>query len=339
MAAAKHPGRTSHHMARSLVRFGFLVFVLTFGLSACTPAPPEPLRIAAGPFPGYEPLYLARELGLLDENRVRLVEYAPGSQSLRAYRNGVVDGAALTADEVLLLAREGYNPRIVAVLDYSNGIDVVMARPEIVSLADLRGRRIGVENTALGAYFLSRVLHFAGLTKEDVELVPTELSEHSRAYGDGRVDAVITFAPQREVLSTLGAHQLFDSSLIPGEIVDLLVVRKRALDDQGESVAHLLTGLFGALEHLKRDPASSVQRMAPRVSMTDMEFSRALDELELPDLNQNRRLLQGHPPPLELTLTEIMEIMIREGLLDGPVEVSGLIRGEMLNMVEQRAAR
>lgn len=339
MAAAEHPGRyPASPSSRQLGLFGLLITLLLV-LIACTPAPPEPLRIAAGPFPGYEPLYLARELGLLDPDQVRLVEYAPGSQSLRAYRNGVVDGAALTADEVLLLAREGYDPRIVAVLDYSNGIDVVMARPEITSLAGLRGQRIGVENTALGAYFLSRVLHFAGLTKDDVQLVPTELSEHSRAYGEGRVDAVITYAPQREILSAQGAHQLFDSSLIPGEIVDLLVVRQRVLDHQSESVAHLLTGLFGALDHLARDPASSVQRMAPRVSMSEADFARALDELELPDLAQNLRLMQGNPPHLELTLTEIMELMIREGLLEGPVEVSGLIRGDLLNVVQHRAAR
>ncbi|MFN2348575.1 MAG: ABC transporter substrate-binding protein, partial [Thioalkalivibrio sp.] len=185
---------------------------------ACTPPPPDPLRIAAGPFPGYEPIYLARDLGLVDRDKIRLVEYAPGSQTLRAYRNGVVDGAALTADEVLLLAQEGYSPRIIAVLDQSNGIDVVMAHPEIVALSDLRGRRIGVENTALGAYFLSRVLYFAGLKRGEVELVTVELAEHTRAYNQGRVDALITFAPQRELLQAAGAHQLFDSSLIPGEI-------------------------------------------------------------------------------------------------------------------------
>jgi NitT/TauT family transport system substrate-binding protein len=338
MAAAKHSGRFTAPMTRRLGQLGILSALL-LGLIACTPAPPEPLRIAAGPFPGYETLYLARELGLLDEQRIRLVEYAPGSQSLRAYRNGVVDGAALTADEVLQLAREGYYPRVVAVLDYSNGIDVVMARPEIVSLADLRGKRIGVENTALGAYFLSRVLYFAGLSKTDVELVPTELSEHTRAYREDRVDAVITYAPQRASLSDLGAHQLFDSSLIPGEIVDLLVVREQVVETRTDSVTHLLAGLFGALEYLRRNPESAVARMAPRVGMNETEFARSLDELRLPDLTQNRELMLGTPPPLELTLTEVMELMIREGLLDGPVEVSRLIRGELLGAIDQRPQR
>jgi NitT/TauT family transport system substrate-binding protein len=324
MAAADRQGPYPPPTFRRIA-LGVLWAALLAALTACTPAPPEPLRIAAGPFAGYEPLYLARDLGLLTPDEVRLVEYAPGAQSLRAYRNGVVDGAAMTLDEALILARQGYSPRVVAVLAFSRGADVVIARPEMTSLSDLRGRRVGVESTALGAYFLSRVLYFAGVGRNEVEVVPMELAEHPQAFRDGRVDALITYNVTAEDLDELGAVRLFDSSLIPDEIVDVLVVREAALHRSPQAVTVLLRGWAGALEYLDRKPDDAIARMAPRTGMTSAQFRHALEGVELPDLAQNLALFSGQPPPLQDALEDIMRFMLAEGLLPAPVDTSELI--------------
>jgi NitT/TauT family transport system substrate-binding protein len=324
MAAADRQGPNPPTIARRAA-LGILWAALLATLTACTPAPPEPLRIAAGPFPGYEPLYLARDLGLLDPDQIRLVEYAPGSQSLRAYRNGVVDGLALTLDETLILARQGYSPRVVAVLGFSRGVDTLIARPEITSLSDLRGRRVGVESAALGAYFLGRVLYFAGIGRNEVEVVPMEPAEHRRAFRDGRVDALITYNVSAEDLDELGAVKLFDSSLIPGEIVYVLVVREEALHRSPQAVALLLQGWAGALEYLDREPQDAMARMAPRAGMTPAQFRHAFNGVELRDLAQNLALFSGHPPPLLDIVENIMRFMVTEGLMSAPVDASELI--------------
>lgn len=67
-----------------------------------------PLRIGTLVWPGYEPLYLARERGYLDPKSVRLVEYPSNSEVTRAFRNRAIEAAALTFDEVHpLLASSG----------------------------------------------------------------------------------------------------------------------------------------------------------------------------------------------------------------------------------------
>jgi NitT/TauT family transport system substrate-binding protein len=326
MAAADSNGpRTPSALSRLVRTLPVTFLALILALAACTPAPPEPLRISAGPFAGYEPLYLARDLGLFDPEKVRLVEYSTGSQSLRAYRNGVVDGAALTLDEVLILAREGYNPRIVAVLSFSRGVDVVIARRDVGSLANLRGRLIGAENTALGAYFLSRVLYFAGIDRSEVTVVPLELAEQPEAFREGRVDALITYNISPRHLEEMDAVQLFDSSLIPGEIIDVLIVRENILQRDPDGVDMLVRGWAGAIEHLKRDPDDAAARMAPRLKMTPAEFRENLAGLDLPDASENLELLSGDPPPLQATMEDIMRFMVSEGLLDAPADLAGLI--------------
>src|SRR5690606_6365224 len=114
--------RDRHMAARSFVSahrlWGAAIAVV---LAGCLPRAEQPLAVAVGPFPGYQPLYLARELGWYEPETLRLVEYSAGTQSSRAFRNGVVDVAAVTLDEALLLAAEGLPLRIVAVLHSSTG--------------------------------------------------------------------------------------------------------------------------------------------------------------------------------------------------------------------------
>lgn len=90
---------------------------------------------------GHEPLFLARELGLYDPRRLRLIEM-PSNTS------------ALTLDECLLAREGGVDLRVITVFGYSTGADIVMVRPEIVRLEDLKGLRIGVEETAASALML-----------------------------------------------------------------------------------------------------------------------------------------------------------------------------------------
>ena len=120
---------------------------LAIGLTACQPAPVPPLKVGMNPWVGYDPLVLARDKGLLDTRQVKVVELASSSETLRHFRNGLLDGAALTLDETLRLADEGVDVRIVAMLSASAGADVVVARPGIRTPEQLRGHKLAVEKT------------------------------------------------------------------------------------------------------------------------------------------------------------------------------------------------
>ena len=51
-------------------------------LAACQ-APVAPIRVGSIVFPGYELMFLARELGLLNERQVRLVELLSNTDTVR----------------------------------------------------------------------------------------------------------------------------------------------------------------------------------------------------------------------------------------------------------------
>lgn len=122
----------------------------------CAPGGEAPLRVGTNIWLGYEPFYVARQAGSLPEN-VRLVEYASASEVLSAFRSRAIEAAAVTLDEAISLAENDNSLRIGLVLDTSDGADALVARPGR-RLSELKGRTIGVESPAVGAYLLGRAL-------------------------------------------------------------------------------------------------------------------------------------------------------------------------------------
>ncbi len=232
--------------------------------------------------------------------------------------------AALTVDEALLLLQGDADIRLILALDVSNGADAVVARREIGSLRDLKGRRIGAESTALGAYVLSRALERAGLSPADVQVVPVAIDLHERAYEEGRVDVVVTFDPVRTRLLAKGARVLFDSTQIPGEVVDVLVVRADLLRSRSRQVVRLRDAWYRALDYFHAQPEEACRRIARREGLTCAEFQVSLKGMVIPDRAENERLRAGQAPALLAPSERLAGVMLGSGLLRRPVDARRL---------------
>jgi NitT/TauT family transport system substrate-binding protein len=287
---------------------------------------PEPaLRIGTNVWIGSEPLYLARELGRLDPASVQLVEYPSASEVLRAFRNQAIDGMVISLDELFGLAVDGLQPRIILVVDVSHGADVVVGRRGMRTMKDLKGKSVAVESSALGAFVLSRALALNGMQAGDVNVVHLESNEQPSAFEKGQVDGAVTFDPYRAQFLRAGARTLFDSTQIPGEIVDLLAVRAGVLEKHPKHIQTLLAGWFSAIDYMKREPADAARRMGVRQQTTGEQFLEAQKGLHVPSLDENLRMLGGAKPELAVTGRQLMALMVDAKLLRAGVQIEGML--------------
>jgi NitT/TauT family transport system substrate-binding protein len=306
---------------------------LLAALFGCMREPEPALRIGTNVWIGSEPLYLARELGHLDLGAVQLVEYPSASEVLRAYRNQAIDGMVISLDELFSLAVDGLQPRAILVVDVSHGADAVVGRRGMRSMQDLRGRPVAVESGALGAFVLSRALALNGMQAADVKVVHLESNEQPSAFEKGQIDGAVTFDPYRVQLLRGGATTLFDSTEIPGEIVDLVAVRASVLEKQPNAVRALLSGWFQALEYMNVDPVGSAHRMGIRQQTSGEQFLAALKGLHIPSRDENLRMLGGAAPELALTGRRLMSLMLEAKLLREEVEIERVLApGPLANM-------
>lgn len=294
-------------------------------LGSCIPTTASTLRVGANVWPGYEPLFLARDLGYYGNHPIQLVDYPSATEVSRALRNGELEVAALTLDEALYLSETNPDIRIVLITDVSAGGDAIIAKPEIETLADLKGRRVGVESTALGAYVITRALDQVGLSPQDIEIVSLGISEHEHAFNQGSIDAVVTFEPTRSNLLAMEANLVFDSTQIPGEIVDVLVVPQTVLDSQRKTLDGLVQGWFKALDYLAKEPRDAAKRVAPRQGVEPDQFLASLELLHIPDLTENQELLSKADPKLLQVAGQLSDLMLEKGLLRQPADTEALL--------------
>lgn len=292
-----------------------------------------PLRLGMVDWPGYEPFYLAQRLGFYGnatgKTPIEIVNFNDMTELLRAYRQQQVHCACLTLSEVLQLAATQTEQRLIMVIDESAGADAILAKPTIQNLADLKGKRVASDLTALSGYMLVSALEKTGLTLQDVTIVNLGLSDQLEAYNADRYDAVITFDPYRTGLLNAGAKVVFDSSKIPGSIVDVMLTSQAILKQYGPTLQVLTQGFFQAIDYLQQNPTDAIGRMADREKMRPDQFAATLKLLKLSDRASNRQMLDPENSPLIKVAAKLNAIMIERKLLQQSIDFKSLLTTAM----------
>lgn len=320
-------------ISQALKSFTFISLLLL--LSACTEEFHEKHTIASSPWPGYEPLYLARDLGYFDNNKVKLFELPSADITMESFRNHSTDLASLTLDATLELIDEGTKLRILFIMDISNGGDAVLAKPSIKKLSDIKGKRISIINIPLGLYMLNRLLDKAGLERKDVKVFPMPETHQEKFFKEGKVDVVITFDPVKSRLEKQGMHVLFDSSDIPNEIFDLMVVHEDIYQHHFDEICEIGKQWFKTLNYIKGNNKGASERMGKRLGVDAAAYNDMMKGLIIPSLEENKKLLTGEPPTLLEPAKILASIMLKENQLSKIVDVSNVLDKRFMECVSK----
>jgi NitT/TauT family transport system substrate-binding protein len=270
-------------------------------------------RVGIHPWIGYESLKLAQDFKWLPPG-ADLLETQDMAESSRALQTGHLDAACMTLDEVLRLRGLGVPLTVALVFDVSAGGDMLLVRPSIRTLADLAGKRIGVEPGALGALVLGSVLRAAGLERSAVTVVECATEAQLASWRQLDVDALVSYEPTATLLQREGAHRLFDSRQMPDTIVDVLAVHAERLMGRSDTVRAVVASHFRGLAHLQGNRQDAVYRIGARRAMAPQEVQLSLAGVIFPTLEANRQYLatQGR---LHSASRAVSTLMVQAGLL------------------------
>jgi NitT/TauT family transport system substrate-binding protein len=207
-------------------------------------------------YAGWNPYFYMQKSGILKKwadkygitIKVQRFDYAASLDSFVAKN---IDACTMTNMEALdMPAAAGVDSTAIIVGDYSNGNDAVLVRNNL-TFDKLPGQRIMLVQKTVSEYLLERGMVLNGqqsqlsklhlINTSDSDIVPAFLNNTSNL-------AVVTWKPLvSQIVADKGVHSIFDSSKIPGEILDLLVVRTEVLnrpDGSGQKFAKAISGAW-----------------------------------------------------------------------------------------------
>jgi NitT/TauT family transport system substrate-binding protein len=304
----------------SILARALLAAAAILGLASCSSYEP-PLRIALIRWPPFEFLHLAQEKGYFAEEgvEVRLIEFVAVNDTQRAFEHDKIDGGTFSLFQVLQnrdqLTRK---MQIPLVIDFSDGADLLMAKPEIADVRSLRGHRVGVGLGPLDIFFLTRALELHGMTLQDISLVYVRTADMAEALSKGKVDAVTAYPPNSTEIENAGiARTIFTSSRIPGEIVDVLALDEAVIRERPDDVAGVIRAFYRAVRFAQEHPEEAWQIMSARERVTPEEFRAALQTgITLVPLADQPKFL-GKDSTLPGVVARVSQVLKDKGLLSG----------------------
>jgi len=310
----------------------FLISILAALLSAlvgCSHSGP-PLKVGAHLWPGYAIYFWAEEQELINKDLVKLVEYQNATHVSNALLNDELDAAMLTLDEALRLQEAGLDLTVVQVIDLSKGGDAVIARELIDKNTNFADKVVAVDVSAVGALMLEAFKQHYKIP-DDVLTVNQISAEAAVSAFEKGVDFIVTHDPFRHHLLNIGGVSVFDTSLKPDLIMDVLVIRNKRIEgNKPDQIEHLIEGFFKALEFMESDSSHAVSYIQKRLKLTQQQVKRSLDVVEPVNLAHNRGLLSGQHAGLKYVIRSTEDILLKVNLINSRVDVETFISSEYL---------
>ncbi len=255
--------------------------------SSCKSEMPE-IRIALNSWPGYMFLDLAQRRGFFATEglTVKTIFVSSLSDVLQTYQRGQSDIIASSLIEPMIIAEKTSRPlRIFRVADSSAGADVLLARPGINSVAELKGKKISAEPQSVDRVTLRLALRSAGLKSTDVELVPLVQQAALEESNAKALDAIQTYPPfSTEWGKRYAFKKIFDTSASSGEILDVLSI-DRAMDRQyPELCAQVSRAYDAAYIWYLANPKAGAEMMLATVKAADGSSSATSADYDMSGL-------------------------------------------------------
>jgi NitT/TauT family transport system substrate-binding protein len=259
---------------------------------------------------------------------IEVVQINDYVESINQYTAGGFDGCVMTnMDALTILAVGGVDSTAVIIGDFSNGNDGIVGKTA-KSVAELNGETINLVELSVSHYLLARALEKSGLSEQEVSVINTSDADIVSMFtGTEDVQSVVTWNPLlSEVAAFPGASKLFDSSQIPGEIIDLMVVNTKTLAANPNFGKALVGAWYETLAMMRGDDVAGVpaRTAMAEASGTDLAgFDAQLastrmfwDPAEAVAFNGSLQLLE--------TMDRVRNFSHAKGLMGGDMDAVGI---------------
>ena len=260
-----------------------------------TTAVTKPITIGYSDWPGFVAWQVAIEKGWLKEAGVNVdFKWFDYSASLSAFAANQLDAVLVTNGDNLVTGSGGTKGVMIMATDYSAGNDVIIAKPGIESIADLKGKSVATEKGLVDHLLLATALEDAKVKASDVKLVNTMTNELPQVFASPDIAAIAVWQPvaNQALKAVAGSKIIYSSKDKPGLIYDTLTVNMTHLSANKEEWKKIIQVWDKTVKYIN-DPAThadAVKIMSTRVGVEPAQYEQFIGGTHLLDLDANKKV-------------------------------------------------
>lgn len=201
--------------------------------------------------------------------------------TIQLYAAGKADAVCITNMDILSPALSVDSVAILPT-STSNGADALIVSDKVKGLEGLKKTKVAGLDLSVSSYTFDSNLELQKQNPDDYQFVNMDPGVAAMQFQQGQLDAIVVWNPF--VLDTLekrsDSRVLFDSTTIPGEIIDMVVASKASLGKpKGDAFAKAVIDAFYQLNELLADPAegdSTLIALGEKFSNLGLESMRTV---------------------------------------------------------------
>lgn len=319
-----------------------LVAVTVAGVSAGCPSsePKKPLKISINIWPGYGYAFIARDKGFFKKHNVdvELILKDTIDDAKRAYVNDETDGLFNVFPDIIMLNSEGVHTDTVDIIDYSDTADVIIGRPELSGLSDLKGKKISFEGVnSFSHIFVLKTLKNAGVEEFEVQFKNVPAMNVLEQLEQGEIDAGHTWEPGITRAKQKGYKVLATAGNCPGIIIDVLAFRSTITEQRPGDIQAVIAALAEARAFLQTRRDEGLTIMAKAMNMPREELESGLKGIKIPDQKACREAMVRSGSPLSLYRTgeDILHFYHARGQLTKMITIDEVLAPRFITGLER----
>lgn len=227
-------------------------------------------------------------------------------------------------DVLTIPSSSGIDSTALIIGDFSNGNDGIVAKTA-KNIKQLKGKDVYLVELSVSHYLLTRALEQNHMREKDLNLINTSDADIATVFmNSSKNSAVVTWNPPLQVVKQeKGTKLLFDSSNIPGEIIDLLVVNSKTPDSFKKAV---IGAWYETMNLLKNSPQRNkiVKILANQSGTNSALFEKQLKTTAM-FFQKNKADAFANSTKLKTTMRHVRNFVFDKGLMGNGINSPGAI--------------
>lgn len=277
----------------------FITIASTTFIHGCVANPNRSLttlRVGMNNWPGYAIALYAKDRGLFEKRglNVELVRFNNQQDNIRATLRESLDASFVPLWEAMQVDPGNDRPAYLMAADISYGSDGIVARSEVKSIADLRGKTVGAKLGTVSHLILLEALKSQNLQPQDVEIKDVSNDTAVQLLKDGQIDAAVVWEPVLgQTAQEIQGSIIFTTKDVDSLVIDGLATRASFANEHQAELTQFILAWFDAIHTVETQPDAVFENVAQQLGQTPESFKQDYSGLKKGDIALNQRLFDG----------------------------------------------